>query len=194
MRKKKNRKRVSIMDNSRYLFRGKRLDNKEWEYGNYHMAVHYKTGRYTKAIQVRRCWGLEDVFIDPDTIGQCTGLYAAKSYRGESEEDRLVFDGDVLSCPILRLGGTYNNWQRKINKNHGKLYRIHMQVVWQRNPVQAPHGGWGLEKIPGVTDKQIAKIEEPVGKEYRKQSVNYHYIKIEECEIVGTVYDMEDAH
>lgn len=28
---------------------------------------------------------------------QSTGLLASKSYRGESEEDRLIFEGDIVS-------------------------------------------------------------------------------------------------
>ena len=32
--------------------------------------------------------------IDSATLGQCTGLVATKSYRGASEQDRLVFEGD----------------------------------------------------------------------------------------------------
>lgn len=34
--------------------------------------------------------------VIPETLGQCTGLTAAKSYRGESEVDRLVFEGDLF--------------------------------------------------------------------------------------------------
>ena len=29
---------------------------------------------------------------------QSTGLYAAKSYRGESEEDRLIWEGDIVAA------------------------------------------------------------------------------------------------
>jgi hypothetical protein len=34
--------------------------------------------------------------VDPATIGQCTGLCAAKSYRGDKPEHLLVFEGDLL--------------------------------------------------------------------------------------------------
>ena len=30
---------------------------------------------------------------------QCTGLLAAKSYRGDSEDARLVYDGDIVYIP-----------------------------------------------------------------------------------------------
>lgn len=34
--------------------------------------------------------------VKPKTVSQCTGLVAGKSYRGESEFDRLIFEGDLL--------------------------------------------------------------------------------------------------
>jgi uncharacterized phage protein (TIGR01671 family) len=37
---------------------------------------------------------------------QCTGLLATSSYRGESEEDRLIFEGDIVS---LECSETYKN-------------------------------------------------------------------------------------
>lgn len=77
----------------RYLFRGKRLDNGEWVVGFYYSVdtsnIH--------CLKVNNGVLISNVYIvDFATIGQCTGLYAAKSYRGESEANRLVFEGDVV--------------------------------------------------------------------------------------------------
>ena len=33
-------------------------------------------------------------------MGQSTGLLAAKSYMGESEEDRMIFEGDLVKWPL----------------------------------------------------------------------------------------------
>lgn len=79
---------------SRYLFRGERLDNQEWVIGYYCKLRGMRNGipRETHNIFC------EDIFVEVSlqSIGQCTGLVAAKSYRGESEADRLLFEGDIV--------------------------------------------------------------------------------------------------
>lgn len=83
--------------NERYLFRGKRLDNGEWQYG-----LIVCGGMCGTAWIMRGSWVIsestieERVFeVDPATVGQCTGVHAAKSYRGDKPEDKLVFEGDI---------------------------------------------------------------------------------------------------
>jgi len=100
------------MDNSRYLFRGKRLDNGEWITGclvqNVFVVAESKQDiKYifnTDKIDYDHFGDFEDDYgyyaVDEKTIGQSTGLYAAKSYRGESEEDRLIWEGDRLLIAI----------------------------------------------------------------------------------------------
>ena len=90
---------------SRYLFRGKRLDNGEWVKGNYHYNP--KTAEFPH-IHEHSIFphnstpvSVSELGVDPTTIGQSSGLYAAKSYRGESEDARLIFEGD-----IVRYAGT----------------------------------------------------------------------------------------
>lgn len=70
-----------------YLFRGKSLVNGEWVYGSY---IEETNGHF---IIVKRGHWIE---VDPTTVGKCIGLHAAKSYRGESERDKLVFEGDIV--------------------------------------------------------------------------------------------------
>ena len=89
------------MDN-RFLFRGKRLDNGEWIIGslcdgdNGHYIV-YDNDFYETTKGGQTALRADRYFeICPTTIGQSTGLYAAKSYRGESDEDRLIWEGDVI--------------------------------------------------------------------------------------------------
>ena len=38
----------------------------------------------------------EEYAIAPESLGQSTGLLAEKSYRGKSEDDRTVFEGDRM--------------------------------------------------------------------------------------------------
>ena len=80
--------------NNRFLFRGKRVDNGEWVVG-YHVGPMGCTGEQYSKHYIYYASGPRKE-VDPATIGQCTCLLAAESYRGSSEQDRLVFEGDVF--------------------------------------------------------------------------------------------------
>ena len=87
------------MDSLRFLCRGKRKEDGEWFFG-----VPLRLGDYTLIVdgpidfdedfcQLEYWWA-----IDPDTLGQSTGLLAAKSYRGDGERERITFEGDIVRC------------------------------------------------------------------------------------------------
>jgi len=110
------------------------------------------------------------------------------------KSDVSIFEGDILNCPIIRNGGQHSNWERVTNKHHGKTHSIYMAVAWDTQDRHALSlgGRWRFEKIPNITDKQIKKIEKPVGKEILTQHVNYHNISVGECEIIGNIHDNAD--
>ena len=80
----------------RYLFRGKTKLFNEWNIG---CLARVKTNQNTLEYTIERLENDDIIYniVHPDTIGQCTGLPAKKSYRGENSGDLLVFEGDVVS-------------------------------------------------------------------------------------------------
>ena len=72
--------------NNRYIFRGKRKDNKEWVEGD---LIQWKNGN------VQICLGVgtnkeQKTLVDviPETVGQCTGL--------KDKNSKLIFEGDII--------------------------------------------------------------------------------------------------
>ena len=86
----------------RYMFRGLDIHTGEWCVGYY---VYFPT-----AVTVGDFGGVHSISVppkDPDcesrtrdinlaTLGQCTGISAAKSYRGTEPKDLLIFEGDIV--------------------------------------------------------------------------------------------------
>ena len=82
-----------------YIFKGKRLDNGEWVYGD---LCHGSGGKCYIAYDqdfVDTCsCGINDLItdrffeVDPETVGQYTG------HKDKSENSVNIFSGDILHC------------------------------------------------------------------------------------------------
>ena len=72
---------------SRYMFRGKRLEDSEWVIGNFMMSEPKPFTKKSYPVIIEKESGFAE-YIEPSTLGQCTGL---KDKNGE-----LIFEGEIL--------------------------------------------------------------------------------------------------
>lgn len=78
------------------LFRGKRLDNGEWVYGNFLLKA---DGDPLLQITYSCIFDRQAVPVYPETVGEYTGLYDGKmidSQEKRAEHGHKIFEGDIL--------------------------------------------------------------------------------------------------
>lgn len=111
--------------NREILFRGKRIDNGEWVYGQYAYLLNARTedGEPIKHMIVDGTpFGQT---VDPSTVGQYTGL--------TDKNGRKIFEGDILREPAK------NDWEKK--------NFVGFEVFWHDNDSCDRHIGWQMNRL-----------------------------------------------
>lgn len=104
------------------LFRAKRKDNGEWEYG-YYCNIGY-TGQerpYIIPVYASAFYGIE---VNPSTVGQYTGLTDTKKHKAFGD-DIVCYKGTHTVYGIIRYG--------EIHDREGRLNHIGYYIEWQND-------------------------------------------------------------
>ena len=107
-------------------FRGRRLDNGEWVTGNFETEL---------------------IDVDPDTVGQYTGL--------KDKNGREIYEGDVLSCSKYIDG---NFAERCCERGYVEFkdgaFGLHRKQGYYR-PFRDWFDGWDFEVIGNVHEPEL---------------------------------------
>lgn len=110
----------------------------------------------------------------------------------KDSEDRQIYNHDIVECAVIRNGGTYSNWERSVNKNHGKCRTLPMEVYYTDEYFVHCIGGYTFRPTKEA-EQLIKEYEKPIGNERTTQHINWYNIKKEDViSVIGTIFDKEN--
>lgn len=129
------------------IFRGKYTDEfqrDKWIYGAY-----LKGGIYS----ITKAGAIVRKLIDKSTLGMSTGIKAEKSHRGESEIDRMLFDGDIVKLIYIE-DGSESIHKIKWGGEEYPAFDFHPMLCCESNGLSFVHccGAYRIEIIGNIHD------------------------------------------
>lgn len=117
----------------------------------------------------------------------CEAIPALKDSNGNQ-----IYNHDIVECTVIRNGGTYYNWERSVNINHGKCCTLPMEVYYNEKSFYDCICGYSFR--PTEKAKQLIKeYEKPIGAEKNQQHINWYNIGRDDLiAVIGTIFDKED--
>lgn len=125
-------------------------------------------------------------YILPETI--CEAVPGLKDSEG-----RQIYNHDIVECRVVRCGGTYYNWCRTTNINHGKCRTLPLEIYYAEN-LFGYYGGY-TARLTDKAKKLIEEYEKPIGNEKTKQQINWYNPDGEDLiKVLGTIFDKEPTN
>ena len=109
----------------------------------------------------------------------------------KDSEGRQIYTHDVVECRVTRCGGTYYNWCRTTNINHGKCRTLPLEIYYEAN-LFGYYGGY-TARLTNKAKQLIEEYEKPIGNEKTRQQINWYNPDGEDLiKVIGTIFDKEN--
>lgn len=163
----------------------------EWVYGDLLKIPYNKDGDLDYYIVEEIDWrdGIYDIRhysyqVLAETV--CEAVPGLKDSEGNQ-----IYNHDIVECRVIRCGGTWNNWCRTTNINHGKCRTLPLEISYTQHYCGC-YGAYHA-KLTEKAKLLIEEYEKPIGNEKTRQRINWYDPDGEDLiRVIGTIFDKEN--